>query len=112
MEIEVIPQILNGRCVVLVGAGGGIGFEVARYLSSMGADLILFSKNHSQEFLNNVEQLHFENRRVLGMHEIDLQAQNSIKNGIDIVNNMGYIRDGVIIATGVDTGSMCELTRE
>ena len=112
MELEVIPQILNGRCVVLVGAGGGIGFEVARYLSSMGANLILFSKNHSQEFLNNVEQLQFENRRVLGIHEIDLQDQNSIKNGIDIVNNMGYIPDAVIIASGVASGSIFELTRQ
>jgi len=111
MKQENVPQNLTGSCVVILGAGGGIGFEVASYLASMGAKLLLFTKTHNQDFLSKVKNLDPGSSHILGVHGLDFENQNSIQDAIRIINGMEITPNALVVASGVSSGSIFQMTR-
>jgi 3-oxoacyl-[acyl-carrier protein] reductase len=102
---------LDGSLVVILGASGGIGFEVAAHLSSLGAQLILFAKTQSKDFLDRISNLDRDHGSIVVIHDLDLTNQESLQNAVKIINAMENIPDAIVVASGTASGSLFEMTR-
>lgn len=93
---------LDGKTIVITGAGSGIGREVARSYSKFGADLILLSK--SQEKLETLyDEIKPDDSKNIVIQAIDFAASEE-KDYINIVEaiNEEYPKiDGLVNNAGI-----------
>jgi NAD(P)-dependent dehydrogenase (short-subunit alcohol dehydrogenase family) len=74
------PDALRGKTVVVTGAGGGIGFEAARALLWLGANVIIAEIDHQKGRKAEVTlEAEFGNDRVLFV-QTDVGDEASVKN--------------------------------
>lgn len=74
------PDALQGQVVIVTGAGGGIGYECARVLLWLGANVILAEINHGNgRIAERKLEAEFGNHRVLFVHT-DVGDEASVKN--------------------------------
>lgn len=94
---------LIGRRILVTGATGGLGSEIARELSEKGALLVLTARS-----ADRLQELGLDAE----MFSVDLMAPGAAGALLDAVNASGPL-DGVIIAHGVVAfGPATELTDE
>lgn len=103
------PDRLRGETVIVTGAGGGIGYETARALLWLGANVIIAEINHGNgRIAERKLEDEFGNQRVLFVHT-DVGDEISVKNlynlavtafdKIDVVINNATI---AVLGTVVD----------
>ena len=51
MTIDNFKNTLNNKLILITGAGGGIGFETAKYFAEMGATIIILEINKEKGIL-------------------------------------------------------------
>lgn len=77
---------LNGKVILLTGAGGGIGFEAAKAFAYMGAKVIIAEVDgkkgtYAEQYLNST----FDNH-LADFYKIDLSDENQIMTMYDFIN--------------------------
>jgi NAD(P)-dependent dehydrogenase (short-subunit alcohol dehydrogenase family) len=79
-QLGLKPDTLQGEVVIVTGAGGGIGFEAARALLWLGANVVIAEINHfnGRTAEHKLEEA-FGNDRVLFVHT-DVGDEASVKN--------------------------------
>lgn len=80
-------DILSGKVILITGAGGGIGYEAARALTYLGADIIIAEINNdkgiqAQNAINN--ELHSDRA---SFFEIDLADEKQIDDLYDFIKS-------------------------
>src|SRR5512133_1537657 len=74
------PDALQGETVIVTGAGGGIGYEAARALLWLGANVVIAEVNHQNGRKAEVAlEGEFGKNRVLFVHT-DVGDEASVKN--------------------------------
>lgn len=77
MNINDYKKALNNKIVLITGAGGGIGFETAKYFAIMGAKVIILENNKgkgesAEKIINSIYKDKVE------FYNINLAEENSI----------------------------------
>src|SRR5512135_3406105 len=79
-QLGLSPNALQGETVIVTGAGGGIGFEAARALLWLGANVVIAEINHQNGRLAEVAlEKEFGKDRVLFV-PTDVGDEGSVKN--------------------------------
>lgn len=74
------PDTLDGETVIVTGAGGGIGYEAARALLWLGANVVIAEVNHQNGRSAEVAlEKEFGKERVLFVHT-DVGDEDSVRN--------------------------------
>lgn len=77
MTIDNFKNTLNNKLILITGAGGGIGFETAKYFAEMGATIIILEINKEKGILAEKEiNLKFPGKAEF--YHIDLADEKSI----------------------------------
>src|SRR5215470_11941914 len=79
-QLGLKPDALHGETVVVTGAGGGIGYEAARALLWLGANVVIAEINHQngRKAESALEQ-EFSKERVLFV-QTDVGEEASVRN--------------------------------
>jgi len=79
-QLGLKPDVLRGETVIVTGAGGGIGYEAARALLWLGANVVIAEINHQNGRMAEVAlEKEFGKERVLFVHT-DVGDEASVKN--------------------------------
>ena len=79
-QLGLAPDVLHGETVIVTGAGGGIGFEAARALLWLGANVVIAEIDHQNGRRAEVSlEAEFGKDRVLFVHT-DVGDEASVKN--------------------------------
>lgn len=88
--IEMLDGKMHGKTVLLTGAGGGIGYEAARFFAFMGAHVILaeIQKEKGRQAEKNINAIIADS--VATFYEIDLADEAQINTMADwVLQNYG-----------------------
>ncbi|MFC9553071.1 SDR family NAD(P)-dependent oxidoreductase [Rhodococcus sp. NPDC056960] len=100
-------QLLQGKTVIVTGAGGGIGLATALHLHDEGAQVV--ATVHSE---SSLPQLKVDDDRLIG-RVVDVTDEAQVKDLVDvtvqtfgkldgIVNNAGILKPGTILDASVE----------
>lgn len=83
-----LKNVLNGKLILLTGAGGGIGFEAAKAFAYMGAKVVIAEIDkekgtNSEQYLNSTFSGHLAD-----FYEIDLSDEKQIMSMYDYINRV------------------------
>src|SRR5512147_22498 len=79
-QLGLKPDALKGEVVIVTGAGGGIGYEAARSLLWLGANVVIAEIDHQNGRKAEVAlEKEFGKDRVLFVHT-DVGEEASVKN--------------------------------
>lgn len=79
-QLGLKPDALQGETVIMTGAGGGIGYEAARALLWLGANVVIAEINHAHgRIAETTLEREFGKDRVLFVHT-DVGDEASVKN--------------------------------
>lgn len=79
-QLGLKPDALLGETVIVTGAGGGIGYEAARALLWLGANVVIAEVNHAHgRIAERTLEQEFGKERVLFVHT-DVGDETSVKN--------------------------------
>jgi NAD(P)-dependent dehydrogenase (short-subunit alcohol dehydrogenase family) len=77
-KLKVSKDILSGKVILLTGGGGGIGFEAARALAYLGADVVIAEINEEKgEQAENTINRELDSKRV-SFFSLDLAEEKQI----------------------------------
>ena len=93
------PFSLKGKTIVVTGASSGIGQQVAKVCSQMGARVALIGRN-KERLEETILQLQGEGHFSISYDLTDLEHQKEMVT--DIVTKMGLI-DGLVNCAGIST---------
>jgi NAD(P)-dependent dehydrogenase (short-subunit alcohol dehydrogenase family) len=83
-QLGLKPDTLRGETIIVTGAGGGIGFEAARALLWLGANVVIAEINQKNgRAAEEILEKEFGNDRVLFIHT-DVGDETSVKNLYDL----------------------------
>ncbi len=79
-------ESLKGKTIAITGTTGGLGKELCKYLSSLGASLILVDRNksRSETFKEELETLYSNTIRCISA---DLEDMKSVKEAVEILKS-------------------------
>jgi meso-butanediol dehydrogenase/(S,S)-butanediol dehydrogenase/diacetyl reductase len=100
-------QLLQGKTVIVTGAGGGIGLATALHLHDEGAQVV--ATVHSE---SSLPQLKVDDDRLIG-RVVDVTEEEQVKDLVDFtvatfgkldgfVNNAGILKPGTILDASVE----------
>src|SRR5689334_5500153 len=79
-QLGLKPDVLHGKTVVVTGAGGGIGYETARALLWLGANVVIAEINHQNgRKAECILEADFGKDRVLFV-QTDVGEEPSVRN--------------------------------
>ncbi|WP_027087215.1 SDR family NAD(P)-dependent oxidoreductase [Cohnella panacarvi] len=93
------PYSLEDKAIVVFGASSGIGKATAKFLSTLGARVILAGRNEGrlQQTLNEMD-----NTKHHLIKTLDLQNENQVKTWLkELVADFGAKLDGMVYSAGV-----------
>jgi len=105
-QLGIKPDALRGETVIVTGAGGGIGYETARALLWLGANVVIAEINH-QNGLKATEELskEFNCDRVFFVHTDvgnEISVYNLYKRSVAYFSKVdAVINNATIAATGL-----------
>jgi len=80
-----LKNVLNGKIILLTGAGGGIGFEAAKAFAYMGAKIIIAEISKEKgEFAENAINAMYDMPPVK-FYDIDLTDEKQMNNMVDYI---------------------------
>lgn len=97
--LKMNPYSLEDKVIVIFGASSGIGKATSKFLSTLGARLILAGRNEEklQDTLNEME--HSQHHLI---KKIDLQNESQVQNWMkETVAHYGAKLDGMVYSAGI-----------
>lgn len=102
---------MEKRIVMITGADGGIGREIAKKFAAEGAELILCFLENNENVKSLVESL--QNDYGVAVHEIffDMSEEESIKQGIKEIKALKLKLDVLVNCAGIPHLAILQFTR-
>jgi NAD(P)-dependent dehydrogenase (short-subunit alcohol dehydrogenase family) len=102
-QLGLTPNTLHGETVIVTGAGGGIGYEAARALLWLGANVVIaeINQQNGRKAEHTLEQ-EFGKDRVLFVNT-DVGDEASVKN----LHNLSIIAFGKVAQLSTTRQSRC-----
>ena len=93
-------QNLSGQTVLLTGASGGIGFEIACHLLNLNANLIITKRANGKPLTKQNLLNRFPNANIMEFN-LDLSSLASVDEFVDVINKQNISINHIINNAGI-----------
>ncbi len=102
--------MLEKKTSLITGCNGGIGLSLIKKFSENGSDIICCARKKNSEFEKSIKELSNQyNNSIIPIY-FDLNSENEIKEGIEMILNCNKNIDILVNNAGVDQVSLFQMT--
>lgn len=87
--LEQNTSSLNGKVVAITGSTGGLGKELTKYISSLGASIIFLDRNMERSQKNKEDVVSLYPDADIKIIRTDLEDMSSVKKAVELLKNEG-----------------------